>query len=169
VALVGGYSFAVKNIVGGYGERFGIGVATIGFLVGLTGLGRAIGSKLYAEFPVRNIAVPSIIFVFSVVGIGVFPGIVPVVTCLLLTQILAGYLGSKIDGDIHEAASDHTRASLFSLKRVSMKLTTSGYLAVYGIALGISQATILAYLTGILLLSAFIYSWQYLRGHDSLK
>lgn len=167
VALFGGYSFTIKSIFGSFGTVYHLDVAVIGIIIGLGGLTRSIGGKLYAEFPKSNIVGLTILIGLSIILMGIFPGYYSVVSLMLLNQLFFGYLLSKIDGDIHDLASDHVRASLFSLKRLVMRLVASGYLALYGFAIGINQFTLMVYGTGVALILGVILAWQYLTQRSA--
>jgi ACDE family multidrug resistance protein len=163
VALFGGYSFTIKSIFGSFGNIYHIDVATIGLIVGLGGLTRSIGGKLYAEIQKQNITLATILVALSIILMGIFPTYYAVVGLMLFNQLLFGYILSKIDGDIHDLASDSVRASLFSLKRLIMRLVASSYLALYGIAVGVGQIALIMYGTGIGLLLGVVLAWGYLN------
>lgn len=162
VAIVGGYSFTIKSIFGSFGELYHIDVASIGLIIGLGGLARSIGAKLYAELQYQNIISIIVALGISIIAIGYFPSYLVVVIIMLSAQILFGYALSKIDGDLHDLAHDHIRASLFSLKRLTMRLVASSYLLLYGYALGLGQHVLMMYGTGLVLLLSVALSWQYL-------
>ncbi len=162
VAIFGGYSFVIKSVFGSFGSLFNIDLVTIGVIIGLGGLTRSIGGKLYAEYPGFNIILALILTGFSIVLMGAFPSYFVVVGLMTFNQLLIGYCGSKIDGDIHDFASDHVRASLFSLKRLTMRLVASGYLVLYGIAIGADQFSLIMYATGCALLLVVVVAWNYL-------
>ena len=164
VALFGGFMFTLKSIIGSYVTLYQINVATVGLFVGLGGLARSIGGKLYAEIQKQNIALLAILFAFSVIIIAVFPTYPVTAGLILFIQLLSGYIISKIDGDIHDLASDHIRASLFSPKRVAMRIVASSYLMVYGITIGVGKFPLLMYGTGLLLLIGVILAWGYLTN-----
>jgi MFS family permease len=162
--LFGGYAYTIKTIFGSFGSQFHINVATISVLIGLSGLLRALGGKLYAEWPTTNMLGVSLVIGLAVLATGIFPTYVPVVIFTLLTQLLSGYLGSKMDADIHDLASDHVRASLFSLKRLLIRISASSYLLLYGLALDMGKFSLVMVGIGGILLVGVIFSWYYLTS-----
>jgi len=166
VALFGGYSFTTKSIFGSFGTQFNLNITTIGIIVGVLGLVRGLGSKIYAEYPRFNLLLITLLISVSIFFAGMFPQHVPDIGIILFTQFLVGYVGSKIDGDIHNLASDHVRASLFSLKRLSIRLVASSYLAIYGLMVGAGNFSLYMYGTGMILLLGVFFARQYLRGNN---
>lgn len=164
LALFGGYFFSVKSIFGSFGSIYHIDVATIGIIIGLQSLAPAIGHKLYAEFPKIGVFIVAILVCASFILMGIFPLYPIIITVMLMHQLIIGYMISKIDGDIHEQASDHIRASLFSLKRLVMRLVSSSYLLVYGIAIGAGQFALAMYGFGCILLFGAILARKYLNA-----
>ncbi|MBP9817665.1 MFS transporter [Candidatus Shapirobacteria bacterium] len=121
IAIFGGYSFTIKSIFGNFGQIYNVAVVNIGFLIGVGGLARSIGSKLYAEKPKVSLIYVTTAIAGSLIAMSIFPKYIVVVCLMTINQVFFGYLLSKIDGDIHELSEDHIRASLFSLKRLSMR------------------------------------------------
>lgn len=152
IALFGGFSFTIKSIVGGFGTLFGVDVATIGVLIGVGGLVRSIGSKLYAEKPHIPTALGLNLVGIALILVGLIPTYQIVIALLLLCQVMFGYITSKMDGDLHDIVGDRVRASVFSLKRLTMRLIASGYLILYGIAIQANRFSFLMIITGIILM-----------------
>ena len=169
IALFGGYFFSVKSIVGSFVNIHGVSVSTIGIAVGVGGLIRSLGGKLYAEFQRPNIVGLTILMSSAVLLMGAFPSFATVIGFIYVNQLLFGYILSKIDGDIHEFASDHVRASLFSLKRLIARLVASGYLVLYGLAIGANQFSLMMYGTGIVLMIGVVMARGYLSSKHRSK
>jgi len=87
-----------------------------------------------------------------------------IVSIILIFHLAVGYLLSAIDGDIHEMASDHTRSSLFSLKRLIMRLVSSGYLLIYGLFIERGQFGILMFVLGIMMALTIVVVRQYAQA-----
>jgi len=164
VALFGGYAFTVKSILGSFGSIYSIDVVTVGFFVGIGGLFRSIGGKLFAEYPTKSVLLISIMTALLVLVPGVSSKYTIVLGSMMSLQVFLGYIQSKVDGDIHDLASDHVRASVFSLKRLIVKLCSSIYLAIYGYAIGVGQFSLVMYGIGVSLILAVILSWKYVSG-----
>jgi hypothetical protein len=91
----------------------------------------------------------------------------PLITSILLIifMMLLGFLMSHIDGDIHSLASDHIRASLFSIKRLTLRLFSSLYLFLIGLALSSGKFPLFMFATGVIMLLTVLASRRYLRGN----
>ena len=125
------------------------------------------GSKIYAEYQKLNAFVVSLFVIFSLLFMSVFPSYVVVVGLMLFNQLLFGYILSKIDGDLQDLASDTVRASLFSLKRLVMRLVSASYLIVYGIAVGADKFALCMFATGLVLLIGVLYVKKYVVAQSA--
>lgn len=151
LAVYGGLFFSTKSIIGSFADLYGFDLKLVGLFVGLSALSRAIGSKYYAH----NQSIPKLyvlmFLAFSVIAMA-FSTVYIIVTIILIFHLGVGYLLSAIDGDIHELSTDHTRSSLFSLKRLIMRLVSSGYLLIYGLFIQRDQFGILMFCFGVMMI-----------------
>lgn len=166
LAVYGGFFFSTKSIIGSFGDLYGFDLQTIGLFVGLSALSRAAGSKYYAH----NQSIPKnyvLIFLALAVLVMSMSSVYIIVSIILIFHLAVGYLLSAIDGDIHELASDHTRSSLFSLKRLIMRLVSSAYLLIYGLFIDRGQFGLLMLCLGIMMVITFLATRQYSTKHIS--
>ncbi|MBP9670504.1 MFS transporter [Candidatus Woesebacteria bacterium] len=160
LAIYGGFFFSTKSIIGSFSDLYGFSLNLIGLFIGLSALSRAIGSKFYAH----NQTIPKLyVLIFLAIAV-LLLSISPVyvtVSIILVFHFAVGYLISAVDGDIHEMASDHTRSSLFSLKRLIMRLMSSGYLLIYGLFIERNQFGLLMLCLGVLMMTTALVTRQY--------
>ncbi len=169
IAVFGGFSFTTKSILGSFGELYGIDIMTIGVYIGLGGLARAIGGKLYAHFPSKK-AFPSLVaLTFFSFGVAILHDPNWIMNWIILLQVGVGYTLSLIDGDIQELVSDHVRSSIFSLKRLIMRLISASFLALYGIAIEYNQFSLIMFCTTIVMVLAMIVARQYITTNLNTK
>lgn len=162
VACFSGLAFSIKSIFGGFADIYQIDVTSIGILVGLSGLSRSIGGKLYAQWQVKQVALMLLLVALLTFTMTVWPIYQVIVVAMLFSQLLSGFVFSKIDGDIHDLAHDHVRASLFSLKRLTNRLTASAYIALYGYLVGAGQFSLMMLITGAMMILGIILAKEYL-------
>lgn len=161
VACFSGLAFSIKSIFGGFGEIYQVDVTTIGILVGLSGLARSIGGKLYAQWQIKQVAFVLLLIALLTLAMAVWPIYQVIVVAILLSQLLSGFVFSKIDGDIHDLAHDHVRASLFSLKRLTNRLAASAYIALYGYMLGAGHFSLMMLVTGMIMVLGIVSARRY--------
>jgi len=134
-SIFGGFTFTIKSIVGSYGDIYQIDVATVSLYIGLGGLARAIGGKLYSVYTANTSFIP----LFTTASLTLIAGLSSTaamsLNLILLLQIAIGYISSQVDGDMQEIVEDHVRSSVFSLKRLILRLVSSIILTIYGYAL----------------------------------
>ena len=92
-----------------------------------------------------------------------------VAVLIIVFHFGVGYLISAIDGDIHDLAQDHTRSSLFSLKRLIMRLVSSGYLLIYGLFISRDQFTLLMVCLGTAMLITVLITKKYSSAKPYLQ
>lgn len=160
LAIYGGFFFSIKSIFGSFGDLYQFDLKLIGLLVGLGALARALGSKIYAHN--QTISKLHILILLACVILLASISSVKVIIVLFLTFLLGvGYLLSALDGDIHELAQDHIRSSLFSLKRLIMRLVSSGYLLVYGLFVEKGWFSTLMICLGVLMTITILVTTNY--------
>lgn len=160
LAVYGGFFFSTKSIIGSFADLYGFDLQLIGLFIGLSALSRAVGSKFYAH----NQTISKLTILVFLTIIILFMSISPVyitVALIIIFHFAAGYLISTIDGDIHELAEDHTRSSIFSLKRLIMRLVSSGYLLVYGLFIDRNQFGLLMLCLGVMMIVTTLITRQY--------
>lgn len=165
LAVFGGFFFSTKSIIGSFADLYGFDLKLIGLFVGMSALSRAVGSKLYAQYQGLS-KFHILIFLATTILIMAATPVYGIITAILLFHLANGYLLSIIDGDIHELAKDHTRSSLFSLRRLIMRLFSSGYLFVYGLFIARNQFNLLMISLGLIML---ITIWLTRRYTTPLK
>lgn len=163
-SVLGGFIFTIKSIFGSMGAYFNMDIALIGTVVGLGGLARSIAARLYIRKLQENIAFPAILIPVLTLLVAIYPRAFTVVFALLSIHFIFGYVTPKIDADLHKIAHDNFRASLFSLRRLAMRIIASVFLMFYGILLNASSFSMIFYsLTAIFLIS-IIVSWKFLAN-----
>lgn len=160
LAIYGGFFFSTKSIIGSFADLYGFNLNLIGLFIGLSALSRAIGSKFYAHNQTISKLYILIFLAIAILMLSVSPVYVTV-SIILVFHFAAGYIFSAIDGDIHEMASDHTRSSLFSLKRLIMRLVSSGYLLIYGLFIARNQFGLLMLCLGAMMIITTYLTRQY--------
>lgn len=151
IAIYGGFFFSTKSIIGSFSDLYGFDLKLIGLFVGLSALCKAIGSKFYSYYQGISKFRVLIVLALTILSMAV-TSIAGTVTAILIFHFAAGYLFSIIDGDIHDLADDHIRSSLFSLKRLLMRLVSSGYLLIYGMFIELNQFSLLMLCLGVVML-----------------
>ncbi|MEK9179474.1 MAG: MFS transporter [Patescibacteria group bacterium] len=132
VALVGGLGFSVKNITNSFGVLYGVPITIIGTLIGVSALLRAFGAKVYSHNTKITLSNPILLLAGMILLIGIFNNVWVTAGMILISNIMFGMIGSIIDGHIHELSNDKVRASVFSFKRLVIRLIVSGYLMIIG-------------------------------------
>ncbi len=156
-SIFGGFTFTIKNIVGSYGDIYGIDVALISLYIGLGGLARALGGKIYSFYAARKALIPLLITASLTLFIGLDSAAITTLNLILLLQIAIGYISSQIDGDMQEIVEDHVRSSVFSLKRLILRLVSSIILTIYGYAMDNSiQNLVILAIAGTMFISILI-------------
>lgn len=168
LAIFGGFFFTIKSIFGSFGELYNYPVEQIGFIVGLGALFRSAGSALYAKYE-SLIKLPLLIGMSAMIISLALASPTLIVLILLFFQLLVGYVLSSIDGDIQDLASDHIRSSLFSFKRLIMKLFSSAYLFIYGFMVDIGQFSLMMFALGLLMIITVYLTRSYSRVNLSQK
>lgn len=168
LAIFGGFFFTIKSIFGSFGELYNYPVEQIGFIVGLGALFRSAGSALYAKYE-SLIKLPLLIGMSAMIISLTLASPTLIVLILLFFQLLVGYVLSSIDGDIQDLASDHIRSSLFSFKRLIMKLFSSAYLFIYGFMVDIGQFSLMMFALGLLMIITVYLTRSYSRVNLSQK
>lgn len=168
LAIFGGFFFTIKSIFGSFGELYNYPVKQIGFIVGLGALFRSAGSALYAKY--ESLTKLPLLIIMSVLIITLSLGTpLYIVATLILFQLLTGYVIASIDGDIQDLASDHIRSSLFSFKRLIMKLFSSAYLFIYGFLVDMGQFSLMMFALGLLMIITVYLTRSYSRVNLSQK
>jgi MFS family permease len=132
-SVFGGFMFTIKSIFGSLGGYFNIDISLIGILVGMGGLLRSVSARIYAIKLTDKILLPVIVIPVLMLFVALIPKSFVVIAALLTFHFLFGFVSPKIDGDLHDLASNNIRASLFSLRRLIMRLVASLLLMFYGI------------------------------------
>lgn len=132
VAIVGGLGFSVKNITNSFGVLYGVPITIIGTLIGASALLRAFGAKIYSHNTKITLSNPILLLAGMILLIGIFNNVWVTAGVILACNIVFGMIGSIVDGHIHELSSDKVRASVFSFKRLVIRLIVSGYLIIIG-------------------------------------
>lgn len=162
LAVFGGFFFSVKSIFGSFGQLYGYSLTSIGWLIGLGGLVKSFASLLYARLqkaPKLALAIAMAIFILT----SGFSGSILSAVLLLAFMFVVGFLMSHIDGDIHELASDHIRASLFSFKRLTIRLFSSIFLFFIGLAIDGGWFAYLTLITGLIMFMCIYLTRDYLQ------
>jgi MFS family permease len=168
LAVFGGFFFTIKSIFGSFGDLYNYPVELIGIIVGFGALSRSLGSGIYAKF--QTLTKLPLLIVMSLMLIILSlssPSIIIII--LLIFQLLVGYVLSSIDGDIQDLAQDHIRSSIFSFKRLIMKLFSSGYLFVYGLMVDLGLFSIMMIGLGLSMLLVAYLTRSYTRVNLSHK
>lgn len=163
-AILGGYVFCVKSIIGGFVDLYQLDVEVIGILIGLGALAYAIGSKLYAEKPLVSVFPIILTLVTSLIIISLSSSLYIVIGLVIFNQLLLSYVLSKIDGDMNVFANDQIRASIFSLKRLTMRFVAALYLLIYGAAIGANHFGLVTFGAGVMIALGCVFSWRYVNG-----
>lgn len=161
VAVFGGFHFATKSIFGSFGQLYSYSLTAIGWLVGLGGLAKSGASVLYTRYQQIPKLVVGLVMVGTVALAG-FTGPLMSAVLLILFIIAISYLLAHMDGDIHELAEDHIRSSLFSFKRLTIRLFSSIYLFFIGLAIDANRFSLFMVATGMLMLLAVYVTKSYL-------
>lgn len=132
IAIFGGFHYSTKSIIGSFVDLYGYNLKSVGLYVGLSALCSGVGSKIYSSYQGFSKLHALVLLALTVFFMAIAPSS-GIIIAILAFHIGAGYLFSAIDGDLHELAADHIRSSLFSLKRLLMRLVSSGYLLLYGL------------------------------------
>lgn len=160
-AIYGGFFFSIKSIFGSFGELYSFNLTTIGWLVGLGGLAKSIASYIYARYE----KISKLLFV-GLMSLTVLFVAVPSpqlsIVLLLAYVFLVSYFMSHLDGDLHDVAHNHIRASLFSIKRLIFRLFSSIYLFFIGHAISGGNFSSFSILTGLVMLGSIYVTWKYL-------
>lgn len=160
LAVYGGFFYSTKSIIGSFADLYGFDLKLVGLFIGLSALSRAMGSKVYAH--VQTISKLSVLIFLAIMVLFMsFSPVYLTVALITIFHFAVGYLLSAIDGDIHDMATDHTRSSLFSLKRLIMRLISSGYLLIYGLFIERDQFGILMLCLGVAMILTTLATKQY--------
>lgn len=162
LAVFGGFFFTIKSIFGSFGNLYNYPVETIGLIVGLGSLTRAIGSGIYAKYQSLTKLPLLIIMSVMIILLTISSPNVIIIT-LLAFQLLVGYVLSSIDGDIQDLAQDHIRSSMFSFKRLIMKLFSSGYLFLYGLMVDLGLFSLMMFGVGVTMILVVYLTRSYSR------
>jgi MFS family permease len=173
IAIVGGFAFTIKTIFGNFGELFAISVTHIGWLIGLGGLARAVGARLSVKLSLFSLPQISFVIGFLLLCTSISPSFRSMAILLMLVQVGIGYFGSVLDGEMHEQLNAQIRGSIFSIKRLVMRLFSSFYLAVFGYLADPKTVPIFFVLAGALVCLAtalFVYQKRLLsQDSNSIK
>ena len=150
LAIFGGFFFTIKSIYGSFGELYEYPVEQIGIIVGLGALFRSAGSAIYAKYD-QIIKLPLLIIMSIMIAVLAISSPLFMIIILLLFQLLVGYVLSAIDGDIQDLAADHIRSSLFSFKRLIMRLFSSVYLLIYGYMVDVGKLSLMMLSLGLVM------------------
>ena len=160
-SIFGGFTFTIKSIVGSYGDIYGIDVATVSLYIGLGGLARALGGKLYSIYTANKAFIP----LFTTASLTLIASLSSTaamsLNLILLLQIAIGYISSQIDGDMQEIVEDHVRSSVFSLKRLILRLVSSIILTIYGYALDNSLQNLVILGVAIIMFVSLFFAKRY--------
>lgn len=162
--VLGGFIFTIKSIFGSLGGIFKLDISIIGLVVGLGGLSRSIAARISSKVSQDKLTVPALAVPITLLVIALFPTPTIIIILLLVTHFLFGYMISKIDADLHELASDRIRASLFSLRRLLMRLLASVFLFFYGIAISAGDFRLIFASTATLFFVVIAITWKYLQN-----
>lgn len=162
LAVFGGFFFTIKSIFGSFSDLHSYPVQTIGVIVGLGSLARAIGGGVYAKY--QSLTKLPLLITMSVMIITLAISSPNIIIITLLTfQFFVGYILSAIDGDIQDLAQDHIRSSMFSFKRLIMKLFSSAYLFLYGVMVGLGLFSLMMLGVGVIMLLVVYFTRTYSR------
>lgn len=162
LAVFGGFFFTIKSIFGSFSDLHNYPVQTIGVIVGLGSLARAIGGGVYAKY--QSLTKLPLLITMSVMIITLAISSPNIIIITLLTfQFFVGYILSAIDGDIQDLAQDHIRSSMFSFKRLIMKLFSSAYLFLYGVMVGLGLFSLMMLGVGVIMLLVVYFTRTYSR------
>ncbi len=168
LAVYGGFFFSTKSIIGSFGDLYGFDLKLIGIFIGLSALSRAVGSKFYAHYQGISKLYTLLFLAIAILTMAISP-VYGVAVLIIVFHFGVGYLISAIDGDIHDLAQDHTRSSLFSLKRLIMRLVSSGYLLIYGLFISRDQFTLLMVCLGTAMLITVLITKKYSSAKPYLQ
>lgn len=162
LAIYGGFFFSTKSIIGSFVDLYGFDLKLVGLIIGVSALCRAMGSKLYSkyqQFSKFNVLLFITLLIFTLS----FTNVALTVVAILIFHFCAGYLLSAFDGDIHDMADDHIRSSLFSLKRLIMRLSSSLFIFIYGIFIARGLFGLLMFGLAILMFITFALTTKYTK------
>ncbi len=160
LAVYGGFFFSTKSIIGSFADLYNFDLKLIGLFVGMSALSRAVGSKLYAHYQGVSKFYALIILAATIFTMALTP-VYGIIAAIIVFHFATGYLLAIIDGDIHELSEDHIRSSLFSLRRLTMRLFSSGYLLIYGLFIARSQFSLLMTLLGVMMVATILVTRRY--------
>lgn len=160
LAIFGGFFFSTKSIIGSFADLYSFDLKLIGLFVGMSALSRALGSKLYAHYQKISKLSLLIFLAATILTMAVTP-VYGIIAAIIVFHLVIGYLLSIIDGDIHELSEDHTRSSLFSLRRLIMRLFSSGYLLIYGLFIARNQFSLLMVSLGLMMIVTILATRRY--------
>lgn len=160
-SIFGGFTFTIKSIVGSYGDIYGIDVATVSLYIGLGGLARALGGKLYSGYAANKAIIPLLITAFLTLITGLASTATMSLNLILLLQVAIGYISSQIDGDMQEIVIDHVRSSVFSLKRLILRLVSSIILTIYGYAMDNNIQNLVILAIAIIMFMSLFFAKRY--------
>lgn len=161
LAVFGGYHFSVKSIFGSFGKLYSYSLSAIGWLVGLGGLAKAAGSYLYIRTHNISLVMLGAITSFAVLLSG-FVNPLSSSALLLFFLVSIGYLTSHLDADIHSLTSDHIRSSLFAFKRLLIRLFSSVFLYLIGLAIDSHLFSLFTLKIGLIMLLTVYLARHYL-------
>jgi hypothetical protein len=160
LAVFGGFFFSTKSIIGSFANLYDFNLKLVGLFVGLSAFSRAIGSKLYAHYQ----QIPKLfllILITATIFVSAISSVQIIITMILLFHLTAGYLFSTMDGDIHELVSDHIRSSIFSMKRLVMRLMSSIFLFAYGLFVENNKFSLLMFCLGLTMVVTVILTLSF--------
>lgn len=161
ILVFSGFSYTIKTIFGGFGEQYNISVSNIGILVGIGSLVSAVGSKVYTFFEESKPLLAYILIALSLLLIGMTSNIGLIIGLFLAVRFFLSFISTKIDADLQTLVKDHVRSSIFSLKRVSIRLVSASYLFIYGLALEHNLFSFLMLLTSLIFFSVIWVTSNY--------
>lgn len=150
----GGFAMSIKTLINSFSPALGLDLGLIGLFVGLGMLMRAVFYQFsYLFAPVRN----RNLFLLVLLNL-IFLGLVPpgYLSLLLLCLVngLTAVIGIRADLAINNLVADQIRASVLSFKNLFIRLFSSGYLFISGIAIESSYFRLLMLFTLIIYMLA---------------
>jgi len=146
-------------------EQMGIPLAFWGTIMGIGLLTPIVGIKLYRMGKRVHIITAFLLFVLSIVPIGVVQVAALSIGALYLCNLLAGYLDVSIDIKLNEYIQTSQRAGILSIGSLLNRLVASAYMPLAGFVLDMTSFFSLMLITalGILLMSGYSLTrlWQH--------
>lgn len=132
--VIYGIALCVKYIFGSLTVLFDLKPEVLGMVIGLGAFIRAWGAKAYGK---KDFAF-GVVLVLLALALGMsgwWPGVYGIILGLLCYQLINGFFIAKIDHQFQQNCEDQVRASVFSFRKLSSRIFSSGYIMIFSLFL----------------------------------